>query len=150
MANNEEQEAAYPIAYPILYLCYRTVRHEKRGIAILIVFLMSHCPVTVVRYSECMHYCELATKISFQQVKQEAAYPLHTPSLYLCTTRGIAILIAFLMPVTGMGYAMGYAASCSTCFHNFPSLYPPSFTIDKTLICILPFVRLLPYAVDLQ
>ena len=36
MANYEkrvEQEAAYPI--PIsLYNCYRTVRHEKRGIAI--------------------------------------------------------------------------------------------------------------------
>ena len=45
-----EQEAAYPI--PIsLYNCYRTVRHEKRGIAIklLIAFLMPHCPVTVVQ-----------------------------------------------------------------------------------------------------
>ena len=48
MANYEkqvEQEAAYPI--PIsLYNCYRTVRHEKRGIAIyilLIAFLMPHC-----------------------------------------------------------------------------------------------------------
>ena len=54
MANYEkqvEQEAAYPI--PIsLYNCYRTVRHEKRGIAIyilLISFLMPHCPVTVVQ-----------------------------------------------------------------------------------------------------
>ena len=53
MANYEkrvEQEAAYPI--PIsLYNCYRTVRHEKRGIAIivLIAFLMPHCPVTVVQ-----------------------------------------------------------------------------------------------------
>ena len=46
-----EQEAAYPI--PIsLYNCYRTVRQEKRGIAIyilLIAFLMPHCPVTVVQ-----------------------------------------------------------------------------------------------------
>ena len=46
-----EQEAAYPI--PIsLYNCYRTVRHEKRGIAsyniLLIAFLMPHCPLTVV------------------------------------------------------------------------------------------------------
>ena len=32
MAKQVEQEAAYPI--PIsLYNCYRTVRHEKRGIA---------------------------------------------------------------------------------------------------------------------
>ena len=55
MANYEkrvEQEAAYPI--PIsLYNCYRTVRHEKRGIILLIVFLMPHCPVTVVqRYKD--------------------------------------------------------------------------------------------------
>ena len=46
-----EQEAAYPI--PIsLYNCYRTVRHEKRGIAIpdiYIALLMPHCPVTVVQ-----------------------------------------------------------------------------------------------------
>ena len=47
-----EQEAAYPI--PIsLYNCYRTVRHEKRGIATpslhLIAFLMPHCPVTVIQ-----------------------------------------------------------------------------------------------------
>ena len=45
-----EQEAAYPI--PIsLYNCYRTVRHEKRGIAIIlrIAFLMPHGPVTVVQ-----------------------------------------------------------------------------------------------------
>ena len=54
MANYEkqvEQEAAYPI--PIsLYNCYRTVRQEKRGIAIyilLIAFLLPHCPVTVVQ-----------------------------------------------------------------------------------------------------
>ena len=80
MANYEkrvEQEAAYPI--PIsLYNCYRTVRHEKRGIAIHIYkykksfllnegeyrdearetlsgvysyasLLMPHCPVTVVQ-----------------------------------------------------------------------------------------------------
>ena len=54
MANYEKQverEAAYPI--PIsLYNCYRTVRQEKRGIAIyilLIAFLMPHCPVTVVQ-----------------------------------------------------------------------------------------------------
>ena len=52
MANYEkqvEQEAAYPI--PIsLYNCYRTVRHEKRGIATPdIAFLMPHCPVTVVQ-----------------------------------------------------------------------------------------------------
>ena len=44
-----EQEDAYPI--PIsLYNCYRTVRHEKRGIAILLIaFLMPHCPVIVVQ-----------------------------------------------------------------------------------------------------
>ena len=49
MANYVEQEAAYPI--PIsLYNCYRTVRHEKRGIAILLIaFLMPHCPVIVVQ-----------------------------------------------------------------------------------------------------
>ena len=54
MANYEkqvEQEAAYPI--PIsLYNCYRTVRHEKRGIASYsryIAFLMPHGPVTVVQ-----------------------------------------------------------------------------------------------------
>ena len=41
---------------PSLYLCttviYRTVRQEKRGIAIyilLIAFLLPHCPVTVVQ-----------------------------------------------------------------------------------------------------
>ena len=54
MANYEkqvEQEAAYPIPLS-LYNCYRTVRQEKRGIAIyilLIAFLMPHCPVTVVQ-----------------------------------------------------------------------------------------------------
>ena len=41
MANYEkrvEQEAAYPI--PIsLYNCYRTVRHEKRGIAVYILLI---------------------------------------------------------------------------------------------------------------
>ena len=51
MANYEkqvEQEAAYPI--PIsLYNCYRTARQEKRGIILLIAFLMPHCPVTVVQ-----------------------------------------------------------------------------------------------------
>ena len=52
MANYEkrvEQEAAYPI--PIsLYNCYRTVRHEERhSYRLLIVFLMPHCPVTVVQ-----------------------------------------------------------------------------------------------------
>ena len=52
MANYEkqvEQEAAYPI--PIsLYKFYRTVRHEKRGIAILLIaFLMPHSLVTVVQ-----------------------------------------------------------------------------------------------------
>ena len=49
MANYEkqvEQEAAYP-----MYNCYRTVRHEKRGIATPdIAFLMPHCPVTVVQW----------------------------------------------------------------------------------------------------
>ena len=48
---NKRLHSAYPI--PIsLYNCYRTVRHEKRGIAIyilLIAFLMLHCPVTVVQ-----------------------------------------------------------------------------------------------------
>ena len=37
MANYEkqvEQEAAYPIPILSLYKCYRTVRQEKRGIAI--------------------------------------------------------------------------------------------------------------------
>ena len=60
-----EQEAAYPI--PIcLYNCYRTVRHEKRGIATpslhLIAFLVPHCPVTVVqRYRDgvCSEMCVL-------------------------------------------------------------------------------------------
>ena len=34
-----------------LYNCYRTVRHEKRGIALLLrAFLMPHCPVQ--RYSD--------------------------------------------------------------------------------------------------
>ena len=56
MANYEkqvEQEATYTI--PIsLYNCYRTVRHEKKGIAILLIaFLMPHCPVAVVeRYRD--------------------------------------------------------------------------------------------------
>ena len=49
MANYEkqvQQEAAYPIPLS-LYNCYRTVRHEKRGIAILLIaFLIPHCPVT--------------------------------------------------------------------------------------------------------
>ena len=40
MANYEkrvEQEAAYPILIS-LYNCYRTVRHEKRCIAIIIIY----------------------------------------------------------------------------------------------------------------
>ena len=69
MANYEkqvEQEAAYPI--PIsLYNCYRTVRHEKRGIAIYILriaFLMPHCPVTVVqRYRDGVCVTEWQTQI---------------------------------------------------------------------------------------
>ena len=50
MANYEkqvEQEAAYPI--PIsLYNCYRTVRHEKRGIAIyiLLIYSVSHASLS--------------------------------------------------------------------------------------------------------
>ena len=51
MANYEkqvEQEAAYPISISLCN-CYRTVRHEKRGIATPdIAFIMPHCPVTVV------------------------------------------------------------------------------------------------------
>ena len=45
MANYEkqvEQEAAYPI--PIsLYNCYRTVRHEKRYISGVAIYILVHC-----------------------------------------------------------------------------------------------------------
>ena len=47
--------------------------------------------------------------------------PLHTPSLYLTTVTGMRNAISGLLCISlykdiiGMGYAMGYAASCSTC-----------------------------------
>ena len=54
MTNYEKQVEQEAASIPIsLYNCYRTVRHEKRGIATpslhLIAFLMPHCPVTVVQ-----------------------------------------------------------------------------------------------------
>ena len=33
---------------------------------------------------------------------------------------------------------MGYAATCSTCFHNLPSLYPPSFRRNDFLYIDVP------------
>ena len=89
MANYEkqvEQEAAYPI--PIsLYNCYRTVRQEKRGIAIyilLIAFLMPHCPVTVVqRYRDGV--CSLLFHLFF--IICHPYIPLHLEEMifYTCT-----------------------------------------------------------------
>ena len=84
MANYEkqvEQEAAYPI--PIsLYNCYRTVRQEKRGIAIyilLIAFLMPHCPVTVVqRYRDGV--CSLLFHLFFHPY-----IPLHLEEMIFYT-----------------------------------------------------------------
>ena len=84
MANykkRDKQEAAYPI--PIsLYNCYRTVRHEKRGIAtpslLLIAFLMPHCPVTVVqRYRDVV--CSLLSHSFFHNLPS-----LYPPSLICC------------------------------------------------------------------
>ena len=90
MANYEkqlEQEAAYPI--PIsLYNCYRTVRQEKRGIAIyilLIAFLMPHCPVTVVqRYRDGV--CSLLFHLFF--IICHPYIPLHLEEMifYTCFT----------------------------------------------------------------
>ena len=46
--------------------------------------------------------------------------PLHTPSLYLTTVTGMRNAIRIAMPLVvqryrAVGYAMGYATSCSTC-----------------------------------
>ena len=73
-----EQEATYPI--PIY--CYRTVRHEKRGIAtpslLLIAFLMPHCPVTVVqRYRD--GGMQPLVPLVFHNLPP--LYPLHLPIL---------------------------------------------------------------------
>ena len=81
MANYDkqvEQEAACPI--PIsLYNCYRTVRHEKRGIATR-AFLMPHCPVTVVqRYRDGV--CSLLFHLFF--IICHPDIPLHLDFLYL-------------------------------------------------------------------
>ena len=91
MANYEkqvEQEAAYPI--PIsLYNCYRTVRHEKRGIAIyilLISFLMPHCPVTVVqRYRDGV--CSLLFHLFF--IICHPYIPLHLEEMIFYTCNNI-------------------------------------------------------------
>ena len=88
MANYEkqvEQEAAYPI--PIsLYNCYRTVRQEKRGIAIcilLIAFLMPHCPVTVVqRYRDGI--CSLLFHLFF--IICHPYIPLHLEEMIFYTS----------------------------------------------------------------
>ena len=86
MANYEkqvQQEAAYPI--PIyLYNCYRTVRQEKRGIAIilLIAFLMPHCPVTVVqRYRDGV--CSLLLHLFF--IICHPYIPLHLEEMIFYT-----------------------------------------------------------------
>ena len=68
MANYEkqvEQEAAYP--FPIsLCNCYRTVRHEQRGIATPdIALLMPHCPVTVVQIYRDGVVCSLLFHLFF-------------------------------------------------------------------------------------
>ena len=89
MANYEkqvEQEAAYPI--PIsLYNCYRTVRQEKRGIAIYILqiaFLMPHCPVTVVqRYRDGV--CSLLFHLFF--IICHPYIPLHLEEMIFYTCR---------------------------------------------------------------
>ena len=80
-----EQEAAYPI--PIsLYNCYRTVRQEKRGIAIilLIAFLMPHCPVTVVqRYRDGV--CSLLFHLFF--IICHPYIPLHLEEMIFYTCK---------------------------------------------------------------
>ena len=89
MANYEkqvEQEAEYPI--PIsLYNCYRTVRQEKRGIAIyilLIAFLLPHCPVTVVqRYRDGV--CSLLFHLFF--IICHPYIPLHLEEMIFYTYR---------------------------------------------------------------
>ena len=99
MANYEkqvEQEAAYPI--PIsLYNCYRTVRHEKRAIAIyilLISFLMPHCPVTVVqRYRDGV--CSLLFHLFF--IICHPYIPLHLEEMifYTCIVMVLLVLCAY-------------------------------------------------------
>ena len=96
MANYEkqvEQEAAYPI--PIsLYNCYRTVRQEKRGIAIyilLIAFLMPHCPVTVVqRYRDGV--CSLLFHLFF--IICHPYIPLHLEEMIFYTCIAMHNIIA--------------------------------------------------------
>ena len=101
MANYEkqvEQEAAYPI--PIsLYNCYRTVRQEKRGIAIyilLIAFLLPHCPVTVVqRYRDGV--CSLLFHLFF--IICHPYIPLHLEEMifYTCKLIHKELLYVFVI-----------------------------------------------------
>ena len=86
MANYEkqvEQEAAYPIAYPIPIYCYRTVRYEKRyhsGVYSYASLLMPHCPVTVVqRYRD--RVCNALFHLFF--IIRHLYIPLHLDFLYL-------------------------------------------------------------------
>ena len=116
MANYEkqvEQKAAYPI--PIsLYNCYRTVRQEKRGIAIyilLIAFLLPHCPVTVVqRYRDGV--CSLLFHLFF--IICHPYIPLHLEEMIFYTCLLLLCIVGYSAPI--------YSCKCHNSVCNFDSL----------------------------
>ena len=145
MANYEkqvEQEAAYPI--PIsLYNCYRTVRHEKRGIAIyilLISFLMPHFPVTVVqRYRDGV--CSLLFHLFF--IICHPYIPLQEMIFYTCIPLGNQLATCNSSPPTAPDepnflsvYSMEYGT-------DFAKQTPAINVMDHTFITEL--MRLICY-----
>ena len=131
MANYEkqvEQEAAYPI--PIsLYNCYRTVRQEKRGIAIyilLIAFLMPHCPVTVVqRYRDGV--CSLLFHLFF--IICHPYIPLHLEEMIFYTLSFyIRLCHSGDIPRTHAQWTNYHNPHCACAQRVNKCLYNPSFT----------------------
>ena len=130
MANYEkqvEQEAAYPI--PIsLYNCYRTVRHEKRGIAIyilLISFLMPHCPVTVVqRYRDGV--CSLLFHLFF--IICHPYIPLHLEEMifYTCIIVFIQHTHTYLQYIPSVDISITVTSSIQRPGVVIPSTESPS------------------------
>ena len=127
-----EQEAAYPI--PIsLYNCYRTVRH-KRCIAtptlLLVVFLMPHCPLTVVqKYRDGV--CSLLFHLFFHPYM-----PLHLEQMifYTCFTD---------FWLHGMHHQsdarIEVQKEMCTCFllHYWPSLLIPPFPAGSRIFFVM-------------
>ena len=99
MMRNKWSKRLHTPCIPVsLYNCYRTVKHEKRGIAtpslLLIAFLMPHCPVTVVqRYRDAWGMQPLAPLVSH-----------HLPFLYPPSFRRNVFLYLISVYCCGRSY----------------------------------------------